>query len=213
MWAKVFSIGTLKEFKDQAKDYVELLRVGDLEHPNVHPPLRSPPRRPVMVNMTFKGMKMLHRLCSADRLPPFEIPPLSKPDPNSPVLLEVMPGLALKAFDLPSTGYKDGTSEADRKKRRDTRKEILRKLIAASGIELAHKDIPDAIRDKCIQNQGGDALDSLVAAIVAARWARCRSDFLIPSNAVVDSLKRKQTQQASSIWPSNGQNQNRSRKI
>ena len=60
LWAKVSSIETLEQFKDKSKDYAELLRVGDLEHPNVQPALHVA-GRPVMVNMTFYGMQMLGR--------------------------------------------------------------------------------------------------------------------------------------------------------
>ena len=100
LWKKVCSIKTLKEFKDSAKSYAEFLRVGDLEYPNVQPPLHSKARP--MINMTFYGMKLLHRVYSAQRDTPFEVPPLTVSNSNNPVLLETMPGLALHAFGLAS---------------------------------------------------------------------------------------------------------------
>ncbi len=188
LWEKAFSMKTLETFRDKAKPYQECLRVGDLEHAIVHPPLRSPPRSPVMINMTFRGMQMMHCLYNAKR---FEVPPLTPAEPNSPVLLETMPGLALHAFGLASARYKDGDNETERLERRKTRTKILRILIQASEVELAHENIPAKIREDCVDDQGGDALDSLVAAIVAARWARRPLDFLTPSEQVVKSLKRK----------------------
>ena len=187
LWAKIASIKTLEEFKTNAQCYTKFYRVGDLEHPDAQPPLK--PQALTMINMTFYGMQMLHRLYSTKNYPRFEVPPLVKPDINSPVLLEVMPGLALHAFALASERYKT-TKASERENRSETRRKILRILGAASGIQLAENDILDHIKHKCIQDSEGDALDSLVAAIVAAKWAQCRSDFRVPPDEVIQSLKR-----------------------
>ena len=181
LWSKVASM-ELNQFKNEAKGFAELLRIGDLHSSNAQPCLHS--GRPVMVNMTLRGMQMLHRLCETGR---FEVPPLPSPASESPVLLEVMPGAALKAFRLPCTRYKDGNSATDRKNRRNTRIAILRELEDHSGVRLPN------LRDvwsKCVENTGGDALDSVVAATVATRWAQRKSDFQVPTNEVVDVLKR-----------------------
>ena len=172
----------------------QLLRIGDLAQSNALPCLHL--GRPIMINMTFRGMQMLHRLWETGR---FNVPPLdsSELDSHLPVLLEVMPGAALNAFGLPSTGYKDGRGSVERQKRQEKRKEILEKLTPDPGIQLPDScirlEIREQIRGKCIENQGGDALDSLVAAIVAAKWANPKSDFLVPTSAVVDTLKRKKS--------------------
>lgn len=187
LWAKVSSIKELKEFKARAQDYANCYRVGDLQHSGAQPPLK--PQALTMINMTFYGMQMLHRLYSTKSFPRFEVPPLVKPDLNSPVLLEVMPGLALHAFGLASNRYKT-TKASERENSSETRNKILRILGAASGIQLAENDILDNIKQKCIQDSEGDALDSLVAAIVAAKWAQCRSDFQVPPDEVIQSLKR-----------------------
>lgn len=169
----------------------QLLRIGDLAQPNALPCLHL--GRPTMINMTFRGMQMLHRLWETGR---FNVPPLvsSELDSHSPVLLEVMPGAALNAFELPYTGYKDGKDSVERQKRREKREEILGKLNPAVCIKL---ELSKEIHDKCIENQGGDALDSLIAAIVAARWSKDKSedksDFIVPTNDVVDTLKRKKS--------------------
>lgn len=172
----------LDEFKRQSKPFAEFLRIGDLPHSNAQPCLHY--GRPIMVNMTLCGMQMLHRLYRTGR---FEVPPLPSLAPNLPVLLEVMPGAALKAFRLPCTNYKDGKPGTDRQNRRETRIEILSKIESHSGVRLPNLH---ATWDKCVENAGGDALDSVVAATVAARWARCRSDFHVPTEDIVDTLRR-----------------------
>ena len=163
----------------------QLLRVGDLAYSNASPCLHLGPGVR-MVNMTFKGMQMLHRLRDSSH---FNVPPLilDKANQHLPVLLEVMPGASLKAFGLWFTRYKDGKGDTDRRKRRETREKILEKLGDASQIQL---EMSDEIRNKCIDDRRGDALDSLVAAVVAAKWAKNESDFLVPSDEVVDTLKR-----------------------
>ena len=163
----------------------QLLRVGDLAYSNASPCLHLGPRVR-MVNMTFKGMQMLHRLWVSGRV---NVPPLipDKSNQHLPVLLEVMPGAALRAFELPFTRYKDGKGDTVLQERRKAREKILGELDGASQIQL---EVPDEIRNKCIDDRGGDALDSLVAAIVAAKWAKNESDFLVPSDEVVDTLKR-----------------------
>ena len=161
----------------------ELLRVGDLSTPLAQPCLHM--GRPNMVPMTFRGMQTLHRLYQTGR---FHIPPLSSPSKSSPVLLEVMPGAALRNYCLPFTKYKDGKTKAEREERRGTRKVILDELTKAFGLGL---NLPQHIHQKCVDDAGGDALDSLVAATVAARWAECEADFCVPTSQIVTTLKRK----------------------
>lgn len=185
LWEEVSLIRELQQFKAAANEWAELLRVGDLKYPNAQPCLHL--GRPVMVNMTFEGMKLLHRLWQTGR---FEVPPLASRQPSQrlPVLLEVMPGAALKVFNLPTTRYKDGKDETQRRDRRKTRSDILKGLSDASGVGL---EILDSIRDKCIQDRGGDAIDSLVATVVGARWALSKSNFLVPTCELVTTLRRK----------------------
>ena len=172
----------LDEFKRESRDFSEFLRIGDLDHSNAQPCLHY--GRPIMVNMTLCGMQMLHRLYETGR---FEVPPLPSCASKLPVLLEVMPGAALKTFRLPSTNYKDGKNATDRENRRSTRIDILKKLEDHSGVRLPN--LQD-VWSKCVENTGGDALDSLVAATVATRWAQRKSDFQVPTNEVIDTLKR-----------------------
>ena len=162
----------------------ELLRVGDLLFPNAQPCLHHK-GRPNMVPMMFRGMQMLHRLWKTGL---FQVPPLERSGQPLPVLLEVMPGAALRNYGLPFTRYKDEATEAQGKERRGNRETILNKLTSgASGVQL---EMPQKVRDDCIERREGDGLDSLVAATVAARWAKCEADFCIPSVEIVTTLKR-----------------------
>lgn len=170
---------------DFVKDHEEYLRVGDLHIPGAYPCLHD--TNPNMVRMTFHGMEMLNSLWSETDC---QVPPLKYPERKGTVLMEVMPGAALQVFDLPYKGYKGKgpKTSAKQQERREKRKEILEKLSCVSGIRLENHE---QISDYCLENQGGDALDSLVAAILAARWAKNKSDFLVPTSDVVDTLKRK----------------------
>lgn len=112
---------------------------------------------PNMVPMTFRGMQMLHRL----RQVGCAMPPLAAPVGTSPVLLEAMPGAALKAFGLPYKGYKKGTRSLE------LRQTILDRLAESSSIEV---HVLSQYQELCLSNH--DCLDSVVAAVVAALWAR-----------------------------------------
>ena len=187
LWAAAAAI-ELKEFREQVTRFAEkcnseLLRVGDLYFPNAQPCLHQ--GRPNMVPMTFRGMQMMHRLWKTSH---FCVPPLSG-SPKLPVLLEVMPGAALRNFNLPSTRYKDG-NRSQQQKRLENRKRILNSLCSgAGGVQL---QVSENNVETCIRRRDGDGLDSLVAAIVAARWALCEADFCVPSDEVVTNLKRNQ---------------------
>ena len=160
----------------------EHLRVGDLLFPNAQPCLHK--GYPSMIPMTFRGMQMLHRLWETGR---FQVPPLTEPTRPLPVLLEVMPGAALRNYGLPYNRYKNGATKAQQQERRGNRKEILGELGSAAGIQL---DVPPDVHNTCIDHHGADGLDSLVAATVAARWAKCEADFRIPTYEIVTTLKR-----------------------
>ena len=186
LWAAAAGID-LDEFRTVVTQFseeydFEHLRVGDLLFPNAQPCLHK--GYPSMIPMTFRGMQMLHRLWTTGQ---FRVPPLTYPSQSLPVLLEVMPGAALRKYGLPYTRYKNGATETQRQERREARKEILRELGSAAGVTL---DVPADIRNTCIDQPGADGLDSLVAATVAARWAKCEADFRIPTHEIVTNLKR-----------------------
>lgn len=113
-----------------------------------------------MFPMTFYGMKMLHTLWTETKC---KVPPLEIAERTGPVLLETMPGVALGNLGLPANGYKK-TKGPNALSNLDKRKEIIEKL--AKNIPL--QNLAEH-RDTLIFSD--DALDSVVAAIVAAMWA------------------------------------------
>ena len=175
----------LPEFKIKRGQYVgndrgrEHLRVGDLHHRGAFSCLHD--TNPNMVPMTFHGMAMLHRLVSRKC---FRVPPLHDPDRSGPVLLEVMPGAALRAFQLPRTGYKSAVGVKKRRMRRENRQEILDGLPGASARFGVALSIPASPRDTCLSHH--DGLDSLVAAVVAALWVNDQKRFNHPRDAPPD---------------------------
>ena len=176
LWARVAPM-EFSEFKERAKGFVDLLRVGDLHCSNAKPSLKMA-GNPVMVNMTFRGMQMLHAL----RKTGCRVPPLEDDGCNGATLLEVMPGSALKAFGLPFSGYK-GNNQSDMK----TRQTIISGLRRNSGVNVINLH---ALNDEAIFSD--DALDSIVAAMAAAKWAldECERTFTKPDKerAVADAL-------------------------
>lgn len=141
-----------------------------------------------MFPMTFYGMKMLHELWTKTKC---RVPPLDCPNRTGPELLETMPGVVLDALGLESKGYKTnkGINTLDNLK---TRKSIVEQLRETCSMELLNfKDY----RDLCIFND--DALDSIVAAVVAALWACDKEKTLFhrpedpKHSAVLAAVKRE----------------------
>ena len=149
------------EFKEKAKGFADLLRVGDLHCSNAKPSLKME-GNPIMVNMTFRGMQMLHSLHKAG----CRVPPLDDDGCNGATLLEVMPGSVLKAFGLPSSGFK-GKNQIDMENRR----KILRQLPQSSNVNVIN--IRNFSEEAMFSD---DALDSMVAAVAAAKWAMDESE-------------------------------------
>ena len=147
----------------------EPLRAGDLHVPGCYSCLHN--TNPNMVPMTFHGMKMLDALWEQTDC---RIPPLEFPERIGPVLLEVMPGAALKALELPDKGYKSG------QKAFENRQKILRELPKKASVNVIN------LRDFSDEAMFADhALDSMVAAVVAAAWSMDESEnaFAIPRKA------------------------------
>ena len=96
--------------------------------------------------------------------------PMQKPLPDRPWVLEVCPASTLKAQDL-YAAYKGGERQ-----KRETREGILQSLVE-KGLLVA----PDrAMRAMLVGDAGGDALDSVIAALATAGALR-RPDGLVPS--------------------------------
>ena len=149
----------------------ELLRVGDLHVPGCYSCLHRV--SPNMVPMTFEGMRMLHFLWANGN---FEVPPIPNPNGSLPVLLEVMPGAALNRFGLPHRNPGRAYKKKGDPTARNRRAEIVDNLAVRSGAIL---DGLIHYREACIDDD--DALDSIVAAAVAALWAVDMNAFRRPS--------------------------------
>ena len=117
-----------------------------------------------MIPMTFRGMRMLHHLEG------FKVP---LPGRSAPLCgktaLEVMPGAALRAMDLPYAGYKSGASW------REKREEILRGLLESPTVRVSGLD---CFRQLCIEID--DCLDAVIATIVGAPWLHHSTLFRSP---------------------------------
>lgn len=158
----------------------ELLRHGDVNFGGAFSPLREYP--PSMWQMTYYGMKLLHRLWTSDD-GCFRVPPLPTDKRKGPILLETMPGVLLRVFGLPYEKYKKsyGKTVAKKAVAKKNRQKIWAGLSnkEVTGISLKKFDlISEKVRDN------DDWLDSLAAAIGAARWAMDKSQFLHPRESI-----------------------------
>ena len=151
----------------------EPFRRGDLYFPECYSCLHK--ANPNMVPMTFRGMQMLHALWQVG----CRVPPLPDEGRTGPVLLESMPGAALRTLELPFKGYKKGQRAVD------LRRQILGGLESGSGVELPNLD---QFRDDCMGND--DCLDSAVAAVAACLWSRDASLFRLPQNGPGETTRR-----------------------
>lgn len=124
-----------------------------------------------MIPMTFHGMKMLHKLWTETNC---QVPPLDCAGRNGPVLLEVMPGAALRSRHLPYQEYKNNKGSDPLQNLRN-RREILAKLWDIFGIALLNFQ---DYRDLFVFND--DALDSFIVAIAAALWVKNPCQFHHP---------------------------------
>jgi hypothetical protein len=136
--------------------YTKLKRETDKNITESYSPLNTV--KPNMLPMTFYGMQLLYRLKDA---PGFCVHPAPDNRRSGPLLMEVMPGAALNAFKLPFKTYKRDINALQE------RRKILSLLAAHSGVMLPNLR---HFRDHCLFSD--DALDSVVAAVVAAKWAR-----------------------------------------
>lgn len=113
-----------------------------------------------LYRQTWYGIRdVLAPLVAADAA---RVCPMQPPAPGKPVLLEICPASALKRLGLyrRHAGYKIAAGAP--------RRAALLDAVAAHW-RLA---VPAAIRARIITNSGGDALDSVVAAAVAADVSR-----------------------------------------
>ncbi len=154
-------------------DHGEPLRRGDLYFPECYSCLHK--TNPNMVPMTFRGMQMLAGLWRSG----CRVPPLPDEGRTGPVLLESMPGAALRAFGLPFKGYKKGQHSFE------LRRQVLEGLAPRSGVALPNLN---RFSDCCIRND--DCLDSVVAAVAASLWSRDQTLFRLPQEGPGDATRR-----------------------
>lgn len=152
-------------------NFGEPKRLCDTHFPECYSCLHK--ANPNMVPMTFYGMKMLATLWRAGcAIPPLETPALNtkKTATGKALLLEAMPGAALKAMKLPYKGYKNGSKAVT------LRRVILEGLQDRSGIVISNLS---GFEETCLNSH--DALDSVVALLVAALWVKDETLFWRPS--------------------------------
>ena len=167
----------LEEFMSLRDGFVaghgEPLRRGDLYFPECYSCLHK--TNPNMVPMTFRGMQMLDGLWRAG----CRVPPLPDRGRTGALLLESMPGAALRAFGLPFKGYKTGRLAVE------LRRKILDGLGICSGISVANLV---RFNDQCIGSD--DCLDSVVAAVTACLWVRDQGLFRLPQDGPGGATRR-----------------------
>lgn len=84
--------------------------------------------------------------------------PMQQPIEGKPWVIEVCPASTLKKLGL----YQDYHYKGSKDENRDARKKLFRRLEADTQLI-----IDDSVRSKAQDNRGGDALDSIIAAIAA----------------------------------------------
>ena len=129
-----------------------------------------------MYRQTWHGIRqVLAPLVAAEAVC---VPPMQTLRPDRPWLLEICPASTLKRMGL-YRPYKGKT-----RPHRAMRREILAHLQAAAGLRL-----PAALRGVILADRGGDALDSVIAAVTARLLLRGASAALFP--ALPPSVARK----------------------
>lgn len=142
--------------------------------PGAKSPLKAK-GNPIMLSMTFQGMKMLHQLwqrsAAGETRGRLRVAPLHPgSDPDAVTLLEVMPGATLRRLGLDYRGYKGGQNPLK------TRDKILREL---SQKMISLTPLPHLLTLTCRAND--DALDAVIAAITAALWHENQGIFRHPA--------------------------------
>ncbi len=185
LWRAAAKTRSFQDFKGKCDDYAKMkkkgekhpLRIGDLYSNKPLSCLNTRMRR-----MTFYGMQMLHRIWESKSC--VRVPPLDDSGRNGPVLLEVMPGVALESFRLLCEPYKEAAKRSNKLKIKNNREKILQGLAIKSKVEMPN------LGEFCGKYLNShDALDSLVAAVVAARWVLYKQPFHHPTAARTDCKK------------------------
>lgn len=160
---------------------IEPKRAGDAAHfKESFSPLHKV--NPNMVPMTYWGIRMLYSLHSKDPSR-WVVPPMEAPGnkAGTVTLLETMPGAFLRTIGSIYKGYKKPKSALLRDERRNT---ILDDLQQNAGVALPNLS---ELREECVRND--DCLDSVVAAVAAARWEQNADKFRHPNRDELPAAK------------------------
>jgi hypothetical protein len=151
-YAEADALAAQADWKDRARgsdaDGVELKRRTD------GPTGANSPYSFITRYGTFHAMRDL----LAPLLGSVSVPPMA-PDGDGPTLIEVYPAATLRDLGLPDRKYKDPSDP----RARGRRERIL------AGLREWGVTLPDSFEERVLDDSGGDALDSLVAAAATAR--------------------------------------------
>ena len=172
VWPHITAM-SLDQYRDKCRSFgTHPKRTGDKRYSVNMSALNSR-----LVTMTYRGIEMLHKLDTAypNR---WWIPPLDAGETSvdRTTLLEVMPGALLCSIGLDYAkvkGYKSATGALD------TRDGVINRLAEYANAELG---IPNLLDFRWGFRANDDCLDSVVAAVGAAMWARDSSRFLHPTD-------------------------------
>lgn len=95
--------------------------------------------------------------------------PMQRPLPGRTWLIEVCPASTLKRLGLYDSYHYKGRKEG----KRDVRAGLLRRLEAKGDLQMAEQHLKSTL----VENSGGDALDSVIAAIATLRALRNPNDL------------------------------------
>jgi hypothetical protein len=99
---------------------------------------------------------------------------MQTPQPDRPWLLEVCPASTLKQEWL------DHSYKGPEQRKREARERILKGLEDRGMLIIPDREI----RAKLLENQGGDALDSVIAALATARALRSPDGLIPPADKI-----------------------------
>ncbi len=91
------------------------------------------------------------------------VPPFETAGPRR--VVEIYPAGTLRRLETVDTKYKDGSDEAIERRER-----IVERLTESEAVGMSVR-IPRTVRETVIEETGGDALDSVIAAVATARAA------------------------------------------
>lgn len=133
------------------------------EHRRITDEHAKPPFAPANLRLyrqTYYGIRdLLAPLALADQAC---VLPMMKAQPGKPWLIETCPAVILRSLNLRLTLYKERGDEASE------RRATIVQGLETFGVQLAD----DALRTRVIENERGDALDSIVAALGTAQAVR-----------------------------------------